>query len=445
MESKLSSDPVDIPEASKETETLSPKIAAYLEKAEQYASENKWAEAAEAYKQAVDLRPGDNAVLSKLGFCYSRNRQYNLAIEIFSKLAERETFIARWPYMIGYQYYDKKEWAKAIEFFDKAVSLKSNYIKALYRNGYARLQIGDSAGAEPLLLCCVENWRQLDDAGKLNERSRYSDVCFQLGKLYLEKGLTLKAEKWLREAVNLDSDDEHKHYNLGKALLKNRKTPEALEQFRHADTLHPHLDYFQDKLASTYLKAGNSEEAEKIYQSIPSYKRKPYIWCNYGIVLLQREKFDDAIKALKNAARDDNQNHRVHFHLGLAYLETGDVSLAAKELEFAAKLKLQRFGSEYKEAQEKLQVIYQQYDKETIRSSTLPNTNDATQSVAGVIESYFGQRGFGFIATENGEKIFFHVSDVKNPEDIKKGSMAKFERVESEKGPKAVKMIVVNQ
>lgn len=444
MESKSLSSFVDVPEALKETETFNQKIASCLEKAEQFASENKWAEATESYKQAVDLKPSDNSVFGKLGFCYSRNRQHNLAIEIFSKLAEREPFIARWPYMIGYQYYDKKEWNKAIEFFDKAISLKADYIKALYRNAYSHLQIADPEGAEPLLLRCVDSWRRLDDAGKLNEKNRYSNVCFQLGKLYLEKGLTWKAEKWLKEAVNQDHEDEFKHYNLGKALLKNRKIPQALEEFQAADTLHPHLDYLQDKLASAHLLAGNSGEAEKIYQSIPSYKRKPYIWCNYGIVLLQVHKVDEAIKALKTAIRFENQNHRNHFYLGLAYLEIGDISLAAKEFEFAAKLKLERFGREYKEAKEKLQMIYEQYDKETIESSAQASTNEGTQSDVGRIERYVEQRGFGFIQTENGERIFFHISDVKNPEDIKTGSKVKFERVASEKGPRAVKMMVVN-
>jgi len=272
--------------------------------------------------------------------------------------------------MIGYQYYDKKDYDKAVQFFDKALSLKNDYIKALYRNGYARLQIGDSDAAEQLWLKCIDCWQQLDEGKKLNEKNRYADACFQLGKLYFTQGLTKKAEKWLKEAVNQDNSDEHKHYNLGKAFLGNGKIPEALEEFRHANTLHPHLDYFQDKLAYTCLLAGKTDEAEQIYQAIPSHKRKPYIWCNYGRVLLQMGKYDEAVKALQNAARQDHQNHHIHFHLGSAYLETGNIALAVKELELAAKLKLKRFNSEYKEAIEKLQMIHSQFAEETMIESS---------------------------------------------------------------------------
>ena len=94
----------------------------------------------------------------------------------------------------------------------------------------------------------------------------------------------------MKEAISQDDGDEHKHYNLGKAFLGNGKIPEALEAFRHANTLHPHLDYFQDKLAYTCLLAGKADEAEQIYQAIPLQKRKSYIWCNYGRVLLQMGK-----------------------------------------------------------------------------------------------------------------------------------------------------------
>lgn len=442
MKSESSSNQASASEALVETEECKLQLPAYLEKADQYASENRWAEAAACYRQAADLEPNDNSILGKLGFCYSRNRQHDLAIEVFSELSKREPHIARWPYMIGYQYYDKKEWQKAIQFFDKALSLKSDYIKVLYRNGYARLQIGDLGGAEELLIRCIDCWRQLDDDRKLAERNRYSDACFQLGKLYLAKGLTLKAEKWLKEAVNQDNNDEHKHYNLGKAFLKNGKIPEALEEFRLADTLHPHLDYFQDKLASTYLLVGNSEEAERIYQAIPPPRRKPYIWCNYGIVLLQRGKPDDAIRALKNAARLDYQNHRIHFYLGSAYLEARNVSLSVKELKLAAQLKLERFGSEYKEATEKLQLIRDQFGEEVNVALVQHDIDDGDRSYVGRIESYNVKRGFGFLKSGSGERIFFHVSDVANPDDIVPGRQAEFERVESDKGPKAIKMSI---
>ena len=243
----------------------------------------------------------------------------------------------------------------------------------------------------------------------------------------------------MKEAVNKDNDNEHKHYNLGKAFLGNGKISEALEEFRQANTIRPHLDYFQDKLAYTCLLAGNTDEAEKIYQDIPLHKRKSYIWCNYGRVLLQMGKCDEAIKAFCNAERQDYQNHHIHFHLGLAYLETGNIAFAVKELELAAGLKLKRFGSEYKEAIEKLEEIHSQFGEDMV----VVGSDSGNQNHVGRIESYNANRGFGFLKSESGEKVFFHISDVLNPENISPGLQAEFSMVESDKGPKAIGMTVV--
>jgi len=50
-------------------------------------------------------------------------------------------------------------------------------------------------------------------------------------------------------------------------------------------------------------------------------------------------------------------------------------------------------------------------------------------------------KGFGFIAPENGEKdVFFHSTDLNGVQfaDLKEGQAVTFEMGESDKGPKAV-------
>lgn len=421
------------------TEGTELQLSECLSRGEKFMSESNWDEAIAVYKKAVALNPHNISIQGKLGFCYSRNGQHELSIKVFCDLCQSDPQDAKWPYMVGYQYYDKKDWKKAIQYFDKSLSLDGNYIKALYRNSYARIQIDDLETAEKLLLKCINSWQKLNDGKKVAENNRYSDACFQLGKLYLNKGLTLKAEKWLKEAVNHDAHDEHKHYNLGKAYLGNKKIPEALEEFKIANARHPRLDYFQDKLAYTYLQAGQFEQAEQIYQTIPTHKRKSYIWCNYGVTLLQMGKSEAAINALQNAARQDFDNHRIHFYLGSAYLERENIPLALKELELAAKLKLKNFETEYREAIEKIQMIHSQFGERINDSGADSNT----ENEVGIIETFNSKRGFGFLKNKNGEKIFFHISAVSNPSEIAPGRHANFLRMESEKGIKASEMSIV--
>ena len=67
----------------------------------------------------------------------------------------------------------------------------------------------------------------------------------------------------------------------------------------------------------------------------------------------------------------------------------------------------------------------------------------------GRIKMYNSSRGFGFIAAEDENDYFFHISDVKTIVDIARGMLVTFEKATGPKGPVAkeirVTSILVNQ
>lgn len=56
------------------------------------------------------------------------------------------------------------------------------------------------------------------------------------------------------------------------------------------------------------------------------------------------------------------------------------------------------------------------------------------------------ERGFGFITMEGRKDIFFHANDCSegNFKDMKEGDAVSFETASSEKGPKAVNVVLDN-
>lgn len=60
----------------------------------------------------------------------------------------------------------------------------------------------------------------------------------------------------------------------------------------------------------------------------------------------------------------------------------------------------------------------------------------------GSIKRIVRDRGFGFIAAEDGREVFFHRSGLADLEfaDLKEGQKVEFEVEKSDKGPKAVRM-----
>lgn len=59
----------------------------------------------------------------------------------------------------------------------------------------------------------------------------------------------------------------------------------------------------------------------------------------------------------------------------------------------------------------------------------------------GIVKRRMGGRGFGFIATGEGEDVFFHASDcVSSFDDLGEGDSVEFELAESEGRRRAIKV-----
>jgi len=56
----------------------------------------------------------------------------------------------------------------------------------------------------------------------------------------------------------------------------------------------------------------------------------------------------------------------------------------------------------------------------------------------GTVKFFNDQKGFGFITPENGNDLFFHITDVDNQEELKDGEAVSFETANGDRGLKAV-------
>ncbi len=63
----------------------------------------------------------------------------------------------------------------------------------------------------------------------------------------------------------------------------------------------------------------------------------------------------------------------------------------------------------------------------------------------GVVKFYNIKKRFGFISGEDGKDYFVHLSGVEKGNFLREESKVEFEIEESDKGPKAVKVVVTEQ
>jgi tetratricopeptide (TPR) repeat protein len=416
-------------------------LQACLTAGERAINENRWADAVKWLAKATELIPADTAVLGKLGFCLSRNQEYQHAIKVFTDLSAREPKVARWPYMVGYQYYMQTQWAEALRWFDQALRIQPMYFIVLYRKGYTHVRMGQLIEAECTFKSCLTIWENLPPETKQEKRCSYSDVCFQLGKLYLKQGFTLKARRYLTLAVEHNPNHADKRYELGKCLLQIGQANEAVKELRHAYKLNAGVDYIIDRLAQAYIAIDDFAEAEQLYSQIPPRRRREYVLRNLGILYFKQKRYEEAVRNLLEAIRKEPTNHHSQYYLGLAYEALGNLVKARQAYQEAIQIRQKRFAFSYPEAEKQLRVIEEQLTtcEASSEMSVYPHTPEGEKS--GKIVFYNNQRGFGFIQNPAGERFFFHVSDLPTGFAVKEGLGVEFDVKPSLKGPQAINLL----
>jgi CspA family cold shock protein len=255
----------------------------------------------------------------------------------------------------------------------------------------------------------------------------------------MARGQTQKAEMAFAEAVRLGPPDPYKHYNYGKALLKNGHPEKALEQLEKSDRLDPGKDYVQVYKARACMALHDFRRAENYLGRIPSHRRKGYVWYSIGELRLAKGDPTAAVDALRRATALDSNSHNSHFLLGMASEQCGSLAEASAAYSAAVKLRMQRYHLHFPEAEKRLAAVQAMVSS---NEAATPAPNPPSEP-EGHIKSFKEKRGYGFIAVQEGADLFFHVSEVINPEAIIVGAPVTFEVVDTHKGPRATNVSVV--
>ena len=402
--------------------------------------ECRWQDAIQFLDELFIKDPSNIDIAGKLGFALSQARELDRAIEIFKHISTIQPNHAPWPYMIGYQFYIKGDWARSIEWFDKALNLNSDYIKVLYRKGYAQLQLSQREDALETLHYCIKVWKQLPQAEQQTNRKYYAKANFQLGKAYLSMGLSLKARRALEVAVSFDGDDLNKRYELGKCLLQNGDTDGAIEQLSKANSLKAGVDYVLDRFAQALIAKGDLTKAEETYEMIPEHRRRAFVLKNMGALYLDLGQPNKALPILKQAVKKDHSSHNAYYLLGRALEALNQKGAARQAYSKAIDLKQQYYGRDFSDAQARIM----QLDSELPSITTIPDATITNGDEHGVIDYYNAQRGFGFIMSDSEEKVFFHITNVVGNVIPLEGSSVIFQYEDSDKGPKATRVELVS-
>lgn len=304
------------------------------------------------FKKVTELAPTLPAAFVNLGAAYMQNRDYGAAIAPLRKSLELKPDLVGAQQMLGYALLSEGYPAQAIPYFESAkvrdglgiaqvqlgryndaianltaaLNQHPNDPELLYYLGRAagllskeandtlQEKYPESARARQAL---AENYavlRQMPEAEKyyrdaMQLQSDARGIHIALGQLYAKTADWPKAEEQFRDEAKLQPGDAESAYWLGTALLEEGKIKEARTELERANTLRPAMPETLNALARANLLDGNVSGAEAVWGQLLSIEHSGALaaQAHFGLAGLYRKQGREA-----DAAREMREYQRLN-------------------------------------------------------------------------------------------------------------------------------------
>jgi tetratricopeptide (TPR) repeat protein len=222
----------------------------WLEKGLQHYEKGEYDASIEDFTKAIDLTPDFAKAYINRGHALEKRGLKERARADYDKVAgmERSKKVNEW-FSQGMQYFQKKEYDKALAAYSRAIELQPDLVQAYANRGavYNRLGKYDRAIAD------------FDKAVALDKDN--SSVYENRGLAYFNAGQYEKAIKDYTSAITLKPNDGAAYYNRGVAYTTIKRYDKAIYDLSRALAFDPNNADAYSSRGTAYYKAGDAGNA----------------------------------------------------------------------------------------------------------------------------------------------------------------------------------------
>jgi len=329
--------------------------------------DGKYDAALKFYSRALLYNKENPDIYRNIARAYQRQGDYNKAYTNINRAIEMKSDTEEYYLLKGNILFQRGNYKDALKTYLEAEKIKGNYPALLFNIATTYSKIGDELQENEY----YKKAGSSDKVGTIAYRA-YS----QLGVNYLIRKDFSSAEKYLKLALNINSNDAATRYYLALTYLKQNKNDEALKELTQAETKGGKNTQILEKIAEaydslnkidksleTYKKAlagrktnaiilskigeiyhrmGKLDEAllyyKKITKNEPLTENARIAYLNMGNILDDQGNFKEAIKYYKKSLTISQKDDRVYYSLGVTYKHMGRPELAIDAWEDGAKL-----------------------------------------------------------------------------------------------------------
>ena len=231
-------------------------------------------QAENAFENAIQLAPKDNAGYYWLGGTYFLQEKYEQTIDVFQRALQKFPDWRKAYAALGLSHFRRHNHEAAEIAFTKALTLTQSPHSPK-----------NSVAPSPFALE-TNVWDS-----RMNAMSP-ARICYFLGLIAFQRGDISKAAGRWQRAIALDPATTEAYFQLGVAFVKEKQWEAGDSALRQAIRLNPQMSEAHYQLAQLYFKQGNSTRAAAAMSAFEQLKAKS----------VQRQTKRDAFKQTSSAA-----------------------------------------------------------------------------------------------------------------------------------------------
>ena len=261
-----------------------------FQNANQLEKQNKYLEAVDQLKSALELSPDEAILYIKLGGMYSEIGDWNNALIAYKKAIKLKPNDAVVYIIIGNILQQQNDYDNAFLAYNQALTIFPEYKYNYLNLANVKALQGDNIEAvqyyKTFLGYYPDNTEARESLASIYMRlDKYQDAADEYAVLYtknpsaftefsnyglamLKSGDYPNAAEMLKEAIKNDPSDYTAHGNLALAYVKLQKEELALIQFRKAFEIKPDLHYLKFDYANLLADMGKTQDAIEKYMRI---------------------------------------------------------------------------------------------------------------------------------------------------------------------------------
>ena len=287
------------------------------------------------------------------------------AMAQLGELAKQSPEAAGVERLRGIIFYQREQFAQAIQAFTKAAAQDPNDRESIELHGVSLFRSGHSADAIPFLekarvaveganidpeyvlgLCYADAGRYDDSrhafAAQYGFGPDSAEAHLLAGRLFLRREMRDQAEAQANQALALNASLPLAHELLGEVALSRGDVPAAVKELEAERKINPMDPDLYDRLGDAYLRIGEYQQALQALNRavlLEPAATGPYILLGQTFLKLQQPI--QALHYLDHAVKMDPANYITHNLLGQAYKATGQMEEANRQFKMVVDLQRQ--------------------------------------------------------------------------------------------------------